>query len=79
MSRQTLIATILDVMESDRAYDTLVLHTLCPGTSMDALRDALHALWIDRRVERVGFSGWRRYESRWDGTPRDESRRAEGV
>jgi hypothetical protein len=79
MSRPSLVATILDVMEWDRAYDTLTLKALCPGTSMDALGEALHALWIDRRVERVGISGWRRFESCWDGTPREESRRAEGV
>jgi hypothetical protein len=76
VSRPSLVAAILEVMEWDRAYDTLTLKALCPDTSMDALREALHALWIDRRLERVGVSGWRRYESQWDGTPRDESRRA---
>jgi hypothetical protein len=69
----TLLATVLDVMESDRAYEALTLHALCPNASMDSLREALHALWIDRRVERVGASGWRRQESSWDGTPQEGS------
>jgi hypothetical protein len=66
-----LVATILRVMEWNRAYEALTLQALCPGTSMDALREALHALWIARRVERVGASGWRRQESQWDGRPRE--------
>jgi hypothetical protein len=57
-------AALLDVMEWDRAYETVALHAMFPDISMDALREALHALWIDRRVERVGVSGWRRHESR---------------
>jgi hypothetical protein len=65
----TLVATILRVMEWNRAYEALTLQALCPDTSMDALREALHVLWIERRVERVGASGWRRQESRWDGRP----------
>jgi hypothetical protein len=69
VSQRSLIATVLDVMESDRAYDELSLQALCPNTSMDSLREALHALWIDRHIERVGASGWRRQESRWDGRP----------
>jgi hypothetical protein len=70
----TLVATVLRVMEWGRAYEARTLQALCPNTSMDALREALHVLWIDRRVERVGASGWRRQESRWDGTPREGSR-----
>ena len=53
MSDRRLIAALLDVMEWDRAYDVVALHSMFPGTSMDSLREALHALWIDRRVERV--------------------------
>jgi hypothetical protein len=58
-----LIAALLDVMEWNRAYEAVTLHAMFPNTSMDSLREALHALWIDRRVERVGMSGWRRQES----------------
>jgi hypothetical protein len=68
-AEDTLVATLLRVMQPDRAYEVLTLQALCPNTSMDALREALHVLWIERRVERVGASGWRRQESRWDGRP----------
>ena len=69
VSDRRLIAAILDVMEWDRSYEVTSLKAMFPDISMDSLREALHALWIDRRVERVGASGWRRYESRWDGQP----------
>ena len=69
MSDRRLITALLDVMEWDRSYEAVALHAMFPNTSMDSLREALHALWIDRRVERVGLSGWRRQESRWDGQP----------
>ena len=69
MSDRRLITALLDVMEWDRAYDVVALHSMFPETSMDSLREALHALWIDRRVERSGVSGWRRQESRCDGRP----------
>jgi hypothetical protein len=69
VSDRRLIAAILDVMEWDRAYEAVALKGMFPDISMDTLREALHALWIDRRVERVGVSGWRRQESRWDGQP----------
>jgi hypothetical protein len=68
---ETLVATVLRVMEWGRAYEARALQAFCPNTSMDALREALHVLWIERRVERVGASGWRRQESRWDGRPRE--------
>jgi hypothetical protein len=67
VSDRRLIAALLDVMEWDREYEAVALHANFPNTSMDSLRAALHALWIDRRVERVGVSGWRRQESRRDG------------
>lgn len=69
MSDRRLIAALLDVMEWDRSYEAVALKGMFPDISMDTLREALHALWIDRRVERVGVSGWRRQESRWDGRP----------
>ena len=69
MSDRRLITALLDVMEWDRSYEAVALHAMLPNTSMDSLSEALHALWIDRRVERVGLSGWRRQESRWDGQP----------
>jgi hypothetical protein len=69
VSDRRLIAALLDVMEWDRKYEVFTLHAMFPNTSMDSLREALHALWIDRRVERVGVHGWRRQESRYDGRP----------
>ena len=69
MSDRRLVTALLDVMEWERSYEVVALHAMLPNTSMDSLREALHALWIDRRVERVGVSGWRRQESRWDGQP----------
>jgi hypothetical protein len=69
VSDRRLITALLDVMEWDRVYDAVALHSMFPNTSMDSLREALHALWIDRRVERAGASGWRRQESRCDGRP----------
>ena len=69
MSDRHLISALLDLMEWDRTYEAVILHAMIPDTSMDRLREALHALWIDRRVERVGVSGWRRQESSWDGRP----------
>ena len=69
MSDRRLIVAILDVMEWDRSYEAATLKGMFPDISMDTLREALHELWIDRHVERVGASGWKRYESRWDGQP----------
>jgi hypothetical protein len=69
VSNRRLIAALLDVMEWDRSYEAVALKALFPDISMDTLREALHALWIDRRVERVGVSAWRRQESQWDGRP----------
>jgi hypothetical protein len=75
LSEQSLAAALLDVMAPDHAYEASTLHALFPDISMDSLRAALHALWIDRRVERVGASGWRRQESRRDGRPREGTHR----
>ena len=69
MSDRRLAAAILDVMDHEREYEATALKSMFPDISMDTLREALHALWIERRVERVGISGWRRFESTWDGRP----------
>ena len=69
MSDRRLAAAILDIMEEERAYEATALKAMFPDISMDTLREALHVLWIERRVERVGTSGWRRFESTWDGRP----------
>ena len=69
MSDRHLNAAILDVMAWDRGYEAATLKAMFPDVSMDTLREAMHALWIDRRVERIGASGWKRHESRWDAQP----------
>jgi hypothetical protein len=54
---------ILDRMESDRAYEVMDLRAFVPDASAEGLREVMHELWIDRQVERVGHSGWRRHRS----------------
>jgi hypothetical protein len=59
-----LATAVLEVLEPDRLYEASDLHARFPDNSMDTLRDAMHALWLERRVERVGALGWRRQESK---------------
>jgi hypothetical protein len=54
---------ILDRMEGDRRYEVLDLRAFVPDASAERLRELMHELWIERHVERVGYSGWRRYRS----------------
>ena len=54
---------ILDRMEPDRCYESLDLGAFVPDTSAEGLREVMHELWVDRQVERVGYSGWRRHRS----------------
>jgi hypothetical protein len=54
---------ILDRMESDRRYEPLDLRALVPDAGAEGLREVMHELWVNRRVERVGYSGWRRHRS----------------
>ena len=54
---------ILDQMEPDRRYEPQDLRAFVPDTSLEGLREVLHELWINRQVERVGHSGWRRHRS----------------
>ena len=54
---------ILDRMEPDRLYEPPDLRALVPDTSVERLRETMHELWINRQVERVGYSGWRRHRS----------------
>jgi hypothetical protein len=56
-------AAILDLMEPGRAYEASELRAFMPDASMDGLRELMHELWVKRRVERFGYSGWRRHES----------------
>ncbi len=54
---------ILDRMEPDRHYEALDLRAFVPDVSAEKLREVMHELWVNRQVERVGHSGWQRYES----------------
>ena len=52
---------ILESMEPDRLYKPQDLRAFLPDASIEWLREIMHELWIDRQVERVGYSGWRRH------------------
>jgi hypothetical protein len=54
---------ILDRMEPDRRYEPQDLRAFVPDTSLERLREIMHELWLNRQVERVGYSGWRRHRS----------------
>ena len=50
-------------MEPDRRYEALELRAFAPDASAEKLREAMHELWVNRQVERVGYSGWQRHRS----------------
>jgi hypothetical protein len=54
---------ILDRMEPDRCYEALDLRALVPAASVEGFREVMHELWVNRHVERVGYSGWQRHRS----------------
>ena len=54
---------ILDRMEPDRQYEALDLRALVPDASAEGFRQVMHELWVNRQVERVGYSGWQRHRS----------------
>jgi hypothetical protein len=54
---------ILDRMEPDRCYEASDLRALVSDASAEKLREVMHELWVNRQVERVGHSGWRRHRS----------------
>jgi hypothetical protein len=54
---------ILDRMEPDRRYEPQDLRGFVADLSIERLREIMHELWINRHVERVGYSGWRRHRS----------------
>jgi hypothetical protein len=66
-------------MEPDRGYGPQDLQALVPGTGVERLREIMHELWIDRQVERVGSSGWRRARSASPHQPRAASRESQPV
>jgi hypothetical protein len=54
---------ILERMEPGHRYEPQDLRAFVPDASIERLRETMHELWINRQVERVGYSGWRRYRS----------------
>ena len=54
---------ILDRMEPNRGYEVLDLRALVPDASAERLREVMQELWVNRHVERVGYSGWQRHRS----------------
>jgi hypothetical protein len=56
--------TILERMDPNRIYEPMALRELVPDASPESLRELMHELWVNRYVERCGYSGWRRDESR---------------
>ena len=54
---------ILERMEPGCRHGSSDLHAFVPDASVERLREIMHELWIDRQVERVGETGWRRFRS----------------
>ena len=65
---------ILDRMEPDRRYEPRDLRVFIRDTSIEHLREIMHELWVNRQVERVGYSGWRRHRSAPPDVPQPVSR-----
>jgi hypothetical protein len=56
-------ADILEHMEPNRGYEASELRQFDPELSAEALCEVMRELWIDRQVERFGYSGWRKVRS----------------
>src|SRR6188474_1609568 len=54
---------ILDRMEPDRYYEGSDLRACVPDASAEGFREIMHELWVNRQVERAGYSGWQRHRS----------------
>jgi hypothetical protein len=70
---------ILDRMEPDRQYEPQDLLAFVPDATVERLREIMHELWINREVERVGYSGWRRHRSGPPHPPHPVSREIQAV
>jgi len=56
-------SVILERMEPDLLYGPQELRAFLPDLTVERLREIMHELWINRHVERVDYSGWRRHRS----------------
>ncbi len=54
---------ILERLQLNRAYDAQELRAFLPEASIERVREIMHELWVNRRIERVGHSAWRRQRS----------------
>ncbi len=70
---------ILDRMEPDRRYEPQDLRAFVPDTSIERLREIMHELWVNRQVERAGYSAWRRHRSAPPHVPHSISREIKVV
>ena len=70
---------ILDRMEPDRLYKPQDIQVFVPDTSVERLREVMQELWVNRQVERVGYSGWRRHRSAPPHLPRSVPREVQAV
>ena len=55
--------SVLERMEPQRSYEPKELRAFAPDLSVEELHDVMRELWVQRQVERVGYSGWRRDRS----------------
>jgi hypothetical protein len=50
-------------MERGCTYEPSDLRAFAPDASNETIRELMHELWVNRRVERVGYAGWRVFPS----------------
>jgi hypothetical protein len=74
-----LAGVIFERMEPDRVYEPTDLRALAVDGNGERLREVMHELWVNRQVERVGYSGWRRHCSAPPHRPRPVSREVQVV
>ena len=70
---------ILERMEPGLRYGPQDLRAFLPDTNIERLREIMHELWINRQVERVGYSGWRRHPSAPPDAPHPVSGEIQAV
>ena len=63
MALSSRAMSVLEQMEPQRSYEPTELRAFAPDLSVEELHDVMRELWVQRQVERVGYSGWRRDRS----------------
>jgi hypothetical protein len=54
---------VLEQMEPGLSYEAKELRAFAPDLTLEHLNDLMRELWVERHVERAGYSGWRREHS----------------